>query len=109
VTNWFTTADDKMKVFSGGKDIEPYSAEYWKMVGELASKLHECYTNVILVSPLQHIEFSEKSGKYSFDYKNFDRVEGYWLTFSDYYDSTSCSIYDRNDGEQEYYNCNDFN
>lgn len=43
------------------------------MVGELASKLHECYTNVILVSPLQHIEFSEKSGKYSFDYKNFDR------------------------------------
>jgi len=43
------------------------------------------------------------------DYKNFDRVEGYWLTFSDYYDSTSCSIYDRNDGEQEYYNCNDFN
>lgn len=30
VTNWFTTADDKMKVFSGGKDIEPYSAEYWK-------------------------------------------------------------------------------
>lgn len=73
VTNWFTTADDKMKVFNGGKDVEPYSAEYWKMVGELASKLHECYTNVILVSPLQHIEFSEKSGKYSFDYKNFDR------------------------------------
>lgn len=73
VTNWFTTADDKMKVFSGGKDIESYSAEYWKMVGELASKLHECYTNVILVSLLQHIEFSEKSGKYSFDYKNFDR------------------------------------
>ncbi len=73
VTNWFTTADDKMKVFNGGKDVEPYSAEYWKMVGELASKLHECYTNVILVSSLQHIEFSEKSGKYSFDYKNFDR------------------------------------
>lgn len=73
VTNWFTTADDKMKVFNGGKDVEPYSAEYWKMVGELASKLHECYTNVILFSPLQHIEFSEKSGKYSFDYKNFDR------------------------------------
>lgn len=73
VTNWFTTADDKMKVFNGGKDVEPYSAEYWKMVGELASKLHECYANVILVSPLQHIEFSEKSGKYSFDYKNFDR------------------------------------
>lgn len=73
VTNWFTTADDKMKVFNGGKNVEPYSAEYWKMVGELASKLHECYTNVILVSPLQYIEFSEKSGKYSFDYKNFDR------------------------------------
>lgn len=73
VTNWFTTADDKMKVFNGGKDVEPYSVEYWKMVGELASKLHEYYTNVILVSPLQHIEFSEKSGKYSFDYKNFDR------------------------------------
>lgn len=43
------------------------------------------------------------------DYKFFDRVEGYWLTFSDYYESTSCSIYDRNDGVQEYYNCNNEN
>ena len=34
------------------------------------------------------------------------QVEG--LIVSDYYKSTSCSIYDRNDGDQEYYNCDDF-
>lgn len=43
------------------------------------------------------------------EHKNMERVEGYWLTFSDYYKATSCSIYDRDDGDQEYYNCDDFN
>ncbi len=42
------------------------------------------------------------------EHRNLERVDGYWLTFSDYYKSTSCSIYDRNDGDQEYYNCDDF-
>jgi len=43
------------------------------------------------------------------EHKNFDQVDGYWLTFSDYYKSTSCAIYDRDDGDQEYYGCDGLN
>lgn len=73
VSNWFSTSDDKMKVFNGGKAVKRYSSDYWKMVEELAHKLGECYTNVILVSPLELVEFKENGGKYSFDYTHFDK------------------------------------
>ena len=61
VTNWFGTSPDKMKIFNGGKEVEPYSDVYWEMVQELADKMKECYSNVILLSPLEHIEFEEKT------------------------------------------------
>lgn len=73
VSNWFSTSDDKMKVFNGGKSVKRYSDEYWKMVDQLACKLGECYTNVILVSPLEFVEFKEEKSKYLFDYSNFDK------------------------------------
>lgn len=74
VTNWFGTSPEKMKIFNGGKDTEPYSPAYWGMIEELARKLKECYSNVILVSPLQYIEFTEKDGIYAFDYTQFDKM-----------------------------------
>lgn len=43
------------------------------MVQELADKMKECYSNVILLSPLEHIEFEEKDGTYTFDYSRFDK------------------------------------
>ncbi|WP_455673572.1 glycoside hydrolase domain-containing protein [Phocaeicola sp.] len=74
VTNWFSTSPEKMKTFNSGKEVEPYSDAYWAMVGELAGKLKECYSNVILISPLEHIGFSEKDGVYTFDYTQFDKI-----------------------------------
>ena len=74
VTNWFGTSPDKMKIFNGGKEVEPYSDAYWEMVQALADKMKECYSNVILLSPLEHIEFEEKDGTYTFDYSRFDKM-----------------------------------
>ena len=74
VTNWFGTSPDKMKIFNGGKEVEPYSDAYWEMVQALADKMKECYSNVILLSPLEHIEFEEKNGTYTFDYSRFDKM-----------------------------------
>lgn len=74
VTNWFSTSAEKMKIFNGGEDVELYSDSYWSMVRELAAKLKECYSNVILISPLEHISFTEKDGVYSFDYTQFDKM-----------------------------------
>ena len=73
VSNWFSVSDEKMKIFNSGEPVKRYSPDYWNMVTELAEKLGECYTNVILASPLELVDFKEKAGKYSFDYTNFDR------------------------------------
>ena len=74
VTNWFGTSPDKMKIFNGGKEVEPYSDAYWEMVQALADKMKECYSNVILLSPLEHIEFEEKNGTYTLAYSRFDKM-----------------------------------
>lgn len=76
VSNWFSVSDDRMKIFNGGVPVKRYSADYWNMVGELAEKLGECYTNAILVSPLEFVEFKEKAGKYTFDFTYFDKFIG---------------------------------
>lgn len=73
VSNWFSTSDERMKRFNSGEPVKRYSPSYWAMVGELAKKLGECHTNVILVSPLEFVEFKEKEGKYTFDYTYFDQ------------------------------------
>ncbi|MEG1563674.1 MAG: DUF4091 domain-containing protein [Bacteroides sp.] len=74
VTNWFSTSPEMMKKFNSGTEVTPYSEPYWGMIKELAKKMKECYQNVVIVSPLEHIAFSEKGGKYTFDYTNFDRM-----------------------------------
>lgn len=74
VSNWFSTDSAKMKIFNGGKDVIPYSEEYWNMVRELAGKLKECYSNVILISPLEHVGFKETDGVYTFDFTHFDKM-----------------------------------
>lgn len=74
VTNWFSTSPEMMKKMNGGKEVEPYSDPYWSMIGELAAKMKECYQNVVIISPLEHIGFTEKEGTYLFDYTNFDKM-----------------------------------
>lgn len=74
VTNWFGVSPEKMKIFNSGEDVERYSDAYWDMVRELAGKLKECYSNVILLSPLEHVDFSEQNGTYTFDYRHFDQM-----------------------------------
>lgn len=76
VTNWHTTAPDMMRKFNSGKDVELYSDLYWSMIEELAKKMKDCYQNVVLISPLEHIIFIEKEGLYSFDYTHFDKMVG---------------------------------
>lgn len=76
VANWFSTSAEKMKVFNGGEDAELYSDTYWEMIRELAAKLKACYSNVILISPLEHIGFTEEDGIYSFDFSQFDKMIG---------------------------------
>lgn len=74
VTNWFSTDPEMMKKFNSGKEVELYSAPYWGMIEELAEKMKDCYQNVVLISPLEHIIFTEKENTYSFDYTNFDKM-----------------------------------
>lgn len=74
VTNWHTTAPDMMRKFNSGEDVELYSDLYWDMIEELAKKMKDCYQNVVLISPLEHISFIEKEGLYSFDYTHFDKM-----------------------------------
>lgn len=76
VANWFSTSAENMKVFNGGEDVELYSDTYWEMIRELAAKLKACYSNVILISPLEHIVFTEENGIYSFDFTQFDKMIG---------------------------------
>ena len=73
VSNWFSTTDAAMKVLNGGVSVERYSEEYWAMVGEIAKKLGECHTNVIMISPLDLVEFELKKDKYHFDFTTFDK------------------------------------
>lgn len=74
VTNWFSTSPEKLKIFNEGNEVEPYSETYWEMVRMLADKMKECYSNVILLSPLEHVNFSEKDGIYTFDYSQLDKM-----------------------------------
>lgn len=73
LSNWFNTSDAAMKVLNGGKSVKRYSPEYWDMVSEIARMLGECHTNVILLDPLRHVEYTMKGDKYSFDFGNFDK------------------------------------
>ncbi|GBU08797.1 hypothetical protein AwDysgo_21280 [Bacteroidales bacterium] len=74
VTNWVFTSPEKMKIFNGGVDVEPYSDKYWELIGELAQKMKDCYQNVVMISPLEHVVFNENKGIYSFDYTQFDKM-----------------------------------
>lgn len=74
VTNWFGTSPEHMRVFNSGKEVELYSPTYWDMISELALKMKECYSNVILISPFQYVEFREKNGHYKFDFTQFDKM-----------------------------------
>lgn len=75
VTNWFHTDKTKLKVYSPDKNIEQYSAGYWRMVNQIARWQKECYSNVIILSPLDHVEFSmNKDSVYAFDFTHFDQM-----------------------------------
>ena len=74
VSNHFCASENVMKIQAEGKDIKAYSEEYWELVKEIALKQKECYSNVIIVDPLDDIQFSEENGIYSFDYTNFDKM-----------------------------------
>ena len=74
VTNWFSTSADKMKTFNGGKEVELYSDLYWELTKKLAEKMKVCYSNVIILSPFEHVKITENGGKYSFDFTNFDKM-----------------------------------
>ena len=74
VTNWFSTSDENMKIFNGGKEVETYSDTYWKLIQELAEKMKVCFSNVIIVSPFEHIDIKKSENTYTFDFTNFDKM-----------------------------------
>ena len=74
ITNHFSTSERNMKIQTEGKDVKSYTEEFWELVKEIAIKQKECYSNVIMINPLDDVHFTEENGKYSFDYTNFDKM-----------------------------------
>lgn len=74
ITNWFTTDSYALKLFNGGKNVEPYSDTYWKFVKELAKKMRTCYQNVVLISPITYTDYEKKGDEYTFDFTHFDKM-----------------------------------
>lgn len=74
VTNWFFSHPGNLKLIYG-KEVAPYSPEYWEYASMLAKKMAEYRQNVALISPLHLATYSmTPEGRYSIDFTNFDKT-----------------------------------
>ena len=75
VTNWYNTSPGNVGHVMGGKDVAPYTEDYWTFVRMLASKMAEYRQNVSIISPIRLAEFGQdENGDYTIDFTNFDKT-----------------------------------
>ena len=74
VTNWYNTSPGNIQHVMKGKEVAPYSEDYWTFVRMLASKMAEYRQNVSIISPLRLADYGlDGDGNYTIDFTNFDR------------------------------------
>jgi hypothetical protein len=73
ITNWWFSDPARLAMLAGHK-VEPFSPEYWKLVREFADFMAAYHQNVILVSPFDLIQMSQKDGRWTFDFARFDKT-----------------------------------
>lgn len=71
VTNWFFL--DRLDYLNGRKPVEQYGDTYWELARVMAKTLAEYRQNMAMLSPLDHTTFTEKDGKWTFDFTNFNK------------------------------------
>jgi len=72
VTNWHSV--HYARFLYGGKEVKPFSEEYWDYIEKLAKIMGEYCQNVFIVNPLNEIKFSKTGDKWKFDFTNFDKT-----------------------------------
>lgn len=72
VTNWFNI--DRLGMMDNGVSVEKYSNQYWDNIRMLAAKMAEYRQNVAIISPLGLCEISKDSGRWEFDFSNFNKM-----------------------------------
>ena len=71
VTNWFTLSG--LARMNGNVRVEPYSDRYWELLAVLANAMRDHRQNTYLIST-GLIKSELNSGKYTFDFTNFDKT-----------------------------------
>ena len=74
VTNWFTTAESRLKLMNNDQPVIPYSERYWELVSVLAKKMRDYGQNVYLLSPVRLCEYKISGTQFEFDFSNFDKT-----------------------------------
>ena len=73
VTNWWFSDPQRLAMLAGHK-VEPFSDEYWKLIRQFADFMAAYHQNVVLVSPLDLMQISQKDGRWSFNFSRFDKT-----------------------------------
>jgi hypothetical protein len=73
ITNWWFSDAERLSMLAGHK-IEPFSAEYWKLIRQFADFMAQYHQNMILVSPLDLAQITLKDDRWSFDFSRFDKM-----------------------------------
>jgi hypothetical protein len=72
VTNWFFL--DRLHYLNNNEPVEKHSDLYWELSRVMAKTLADYRQNVAMISPFDHTGFSYESGKWDFDFTNFNRM-----------------------------------
>ena len=70
----YYSSPNEVHHFDKNIDSRMHSDGYWKYIKAIADKMHECNQTVAFLQPWLHWKFTEKDGKYTFDFSQFDRV-----------------------------------
>ncbi len=74
VTNWSDHHSQRtLKLLTGGEEVEPFSEKYWEIVQLHAEIMASHGQNVHRIYPTWSTQFTYDNGKYTFDFKYFDR------------------------------------
>lgn len=73
ITNWWFSDPARLGLLAGHK-VEPFSEDYWKLIRQLADFMAAYHQNVILVSPLDLVQMTQKDGQWTFEFSHFDRT-----------------------------------
>ena len=74
VTNWFSLAENRLRLMNDGQPVAPYSDRYWELAKAHANKMRDHGQNVYLISPLRLCQYTISGTTYNFDFTNFDKT-----------------------------------